>query len=132
MESLNTNITSYFQGNALFASRSVMHYWLTVNDFKRSAYVAANRRSIFCCLPFTVLTPSFSTDMLTQLKICLKTLLLSDLHKNISIVKSSSCTNVPNLFYFGMTLYMFRTVFPSIMRSKGLYIQQQTFVKQIR
>jgi len=33
--------------------------------------------------------------------------------------------------YFGMTLYMFRTVFPSIIRSSRLYIQQQAFVKQI-
>ena len=35
------------------------------------------------------------------------------------------------LFYFGMTLYMFRTVFPSIISSSGLYIQQQAFVKEI-
>ena len=34
------------------------------------------------------------------------------------------CNNVSNLFYFGMTLYMFRTVFPSIIRSSRLYIQQ--------
>jgi len=32
--------------------------------------------------------------------------------------------------YFGMTLYMFRTVFPSIISSSRLYIQQQAFVKQ--
>ena len=32
--------------------------------------------------------------------------------------------------YFRMTLYMFRTVFPSINRSSRLYIQQQAFVKQ--
>ena len=35
------------------------------------------------------------------------------------------------LFYFGVTLYMFRTVFPSIIISSKLYIQQQAFVKQI-
>jgi len=35
------------------------------------------------------------------------------------------------LFYFGMTLYMFRTVFPSIIRSSRLCIQQRAFVKQI-
>ena len=29
-----------------------------------------------------------------------------------------------------MTLYMFRTVFPSIIRSSRLYIQQQSHVKQ--
>jgi len=31
--------------------------------------------------------------------------------------KPTRCTSVSNLFYFGMTLYMFRTVFPSIIRS---------------
>jgi len=30
-----------------------------------------------------------------------------------------------------MPLYMFQTVFPSIIRSSSLYIQQQAFVKQI-
>jgi len=53
-------------------------------------------------------------------------------HRNIiAIVKPTRCTNVSNLFYFGMTLYMFRTVFPSIIRSSRLYTQQQAFVKQI-
>jgi len=52
-------------------------------------------------------------------------------HNIISIVKPTSCTNISNLFYFGMTLYMFRTVFPFIIRSSRLYIQQQAFVKQI-
>jgi len=38
-------------------------------------------------------------------------------HRNIiSIVKPTRYTSVSNLFYFGMTLYMFRTVFPSIIR----------------
>ena len=32
---------------------------------------------------------------------------------------------------FGVTLYMFRTVFPSIIRSSRLYILQQAYVKQI-
>ena len=32
---------------------------------------------------------------------------------------------------FDVTLYMFRTVFPSIIRSSRLYIQQQANVKQI-
>jgi len=48
----------------------------------------------------------------------------------ISIVKPTRCSNVSNLFYFGMTLYMFRTVFPSIIRSWTLYIQQNAYVKQ--
>jgi len=48
-----------------------------------------------------------------------------------SIVKPARCTDVSNLFYFGITLYMFLTVFPSIIRSSRLYIEQQEFVKQI-
>jgi len=47
------------------------------------------------------------------------------MHRNIiSIVKPTRCTTVSNLFYFRMTLYTFRTVFPSIIRSSRLYIQQ--------
>ena len=42
----------------------------------------------------------------------------------ISVVKPTRCTNVTYLFYFGMAFYMFRTVFPSIIRSSRLYIQQ--------
>ena len=52
----------------------------------------------------------------------------------ICMVKPTRCINVSNLFYFGMTLYMFRTVFPSIIMSSRLYIQQHTeqaYVKQI-
>jgi hypothetical protein len=31
--------------------------------------------------------------------------------------------------YFELTLYMFRMVFPCIIKSAGLYIQQQVYVK---
>ena len=48
-------------------------------------------------------------------------LFLSKISDNISIVKPTRCTNVSNLFYFGMTLYMFWAVFPSIIRSSRLY-----------
>jgi hypothetical protein len=34
--------------------------------------------------------------------------------------------NVSNLFYFGTTLYVFGTVFPSVVRSLRLYIQHHT------
>ena len=47
-------------------------------------------------------------------------------HNIMSIVKPTRCTNVSNLFYFGTTLYVFRTVFPSITSSSRLYIQQQS------
>jgi hypothetical protein len=52
------------------------------------------------------------------------------MHHNIPVVKPTRCTTVSNSFYFGMTLCMFRTVFPSIVRSSRLYIQQQAYVKQ--
>jgi len=53
-------------------------------------------------------------------------------HRNIiSIVKPATCTSVSNLLYFGMTLYMFRTIFPSIIRSSRLCLQQKAFVKHI-
>jgi len=38
---------------------------------------------------------------------------------------------ISNLFYFGTTLYMFRTVSPSIIRSLRLYIQRQVYVIQV-
>jgi hypothetical protein len=43
-----------------------------------------------------------------------------------------SMHSVSNLFYFGTTLYMFRTVSPSIIRSIRLYIrvQHQVYVLQ--
>jgi len=44
--------------------------------------------------------------------------------KFISRVKPTRCINVSNYFYFGMTLCMFRTVFPPIISSSRLYIQQ--------
>jgi hypothetical protein len=39
--------------------------------------------------------------------------------------------NISNLSYFGTTLYMFRTVSPSIIRSLRLYIQHQVYVIQV-
>jgi len=52
-------------------------------------------------------------------------------HNIISVIKPTRCTNVSNLFYCGTTHYMFRAVFPPIIRSSRLYIQQQAFVRQI-
>ena len=47
------------------------------------------------------------------------------------IVKPTRCTSFSNLFYFVVALYMFRTVFPSIIRSLRLCVQHQVYVKQI-
>jgi hypothetical protein len=38
--------------------------------------------------------------------------------------KTNQMQNISNLFYFGITLNMFRTVSPSIIRSRRLYIHQ--------
>jgi len=40
--------------------------------------------------------------------------------------------NISNLFYFGTTVYMFRAVSPSIIRSLRLYIQHQVHVYVIQ
>jgi len=45
--------------------------------------------------------------------------------------KTNQMYNISNLFYFGTTLYMFRTVFPSNIRSVRMYIQLQVYVIQI-
>ena len=45
--------------------------------------------------------------------------------------KTNEMHQFSNLFHFRITLYMFRTVLPSIIRSLRLYIQQQAFAKQI-
>ena len=51
--------------------------------------------------------------------------------QHCSYSKTNQMHQCIKLFYFGMTLYMFRTVFPSIIRSSRLCIQQRAFVKQI-
>jgi len=40
--------------------------------------------------------------------------------------KTNQMQNISNLFHFGTTLYMFRTVSPSIIRSLRQYIQHHT------
>ena len=42
--------------------------------------------------------------------------------------KTNQMHNISNLFHFGTTIYVFRTVFPSIIRSLRLYIQHQVHV----
>ena len=79
------------------------------------AYLTAK----FYCYIFLIITFFYLTFIGPCIAIC------------ISIVKPTRFTNVSNVFYFGMTLYMFRMVFPFIIRSSILYIQQQAFVKQI-
>jgi hypothetical protein len=40
--------------------------------------------------------------------------------------RTNQMHNISNLFYFGTTLYVFRTVSPSIISSLRLYIQHHT------
>ena len=45
--------------------------------------------------------------------------------------KTNQTHNISNLLYFGTKLYMFQMVFPSIIRSLRLYIQQHVYVIQV-
>ena len=55
-----------------------------------------------------------------------------NVHRDIYIYsKTNQMHNISNSFYFGTTLYMFRTVSPSIIRSLRLYIQHQVYVVQV-
>jgi len=45
--------------------------------------------------------------------------------------KTNQMHNFSNLYYFGTTLYMFRMVSPSIIRSQRLYIQHQVYVVEV-
>jgi len=81
----------------------------------------------------TLLAASLTVYVIDHFMLCMK---WAENYKyyvtfTVSTVKQTRCTIVSNLFYFGMTLYMFRTVFPSLIRSSRLYIEQQAFVKQI-
>jgi hypothetical protein len=49
-------------------------------------------------------------------------------HRNIFYSKTKQMYNISNLFYFGTTFYVFRTVSLSIIRSLRLYIQHQVYV----
>jgi len=48
-----------------------------------------------------------------------------------SCSKTNQMHNISILFYFGTTIYMFRTVSPSIIRRLILYIQHQVYVVQV-
>jgi len=45
--------------------------------------------------------------------------------------KTNRMHNILNLFYFGTTLYMFRTASSSIIRSLRLYLQHHVYVIQV-
>ena len=49
----------------------------------------------------------------------------------VCINKTNQMHNISNLFYSGTTLYMFRTVSPSMIRSLKLYKQHQVYVIQV-
>jgi hypothetical protein len=115
------------------------------------AFMAAVEILFHCCLVYTLQHHSISKTHLYTLYVLTCTIypqqmttmisifmikhlcVQEDIFRKvyISIVKPTRCTNLSNLFYFGITLCMSRTVFPSIIRSSRLYIQQQVYVKQI-
>ena len=109
----------------IFEERCCKPFW----PFMRSS------QPFWCCIPFSI---PFLIVLQTKFKSYLniptfpiaytitEVLQLCDIW-GISIVKPTRCTIFSNLFYFGITLYMFRTVFPSIVRSSRLYIQQQVY-----
>ena len=107
-----------------------------VYDIQQSDYENPTQSSISLHLTwssssFTAIPPDYADAVVVRISFH-----IYDIHRAvhcniISIVKPTRCTNVSNLFYFGMTLYMFRTVFPSAIRSSRLYLQQKAFVKQI-
>jgi len=45
--------------------------------------------------------------------------------------KTNQMHNISNLFYFGTTLYMFRTFSPSIIRSLRPFTRHQVYVLQV-
>ena len=52
-------------------------------------------------------------------------------HRNIFLQYNQQDAPVSQIIYSCKTLYMFRTVFPSIIRSSRPHIQQQAYVKQL-
>ena len=52
-------------------------------------------------------------------------------HRNIFLQCNPQDAPVSQIIYSCKTLYMFRTVFPSIISSSKLHIQQQAYVKQL-
>ena len=71
----------------------------------------------------------FSNKVSEKIK-CLQILLFVELFMHF-YSKTNQMHNISNLLYFGTPLYMFRTVSPSIIRSRGLYIQNQVYVIQV-
>ena len=107
-----------------------------VYDIQQSDYENPTQSSISVHLTwasssFTAIPPDYADAVVVRISFH-----IVDIHRAvhcnvISILKPTRCASVSNLFYFGMTLYMFQTVFSSVIRSSKLYIQQQAFVEQI-
>ena len=74
-----------------------------------------------------------STVLDTYSPSAMRTMYLTFIGPCIVIYSYSTTNNAPvsHIIYSCKTLYMFRTVFPSIIRSSKLRIQQQACVKQL-
>ena len=71
---------------------------------------------------------------LTQCHMCCATMHIAyerpTVHEEVRRVQPTRC-KVSQFIYFCKTLYMFQTVFPSIIRSSKLHIQRQVFVRPL-
>ena len=77
----------------------------------------------------SLLVQSYRKCTLTLISYCISS---TNRHKVLHFyTKTNQMHNISNLFYFGTTLYMFRTVPLSIIRSLRLYIQHQLYVIQV-
>jgi len=89
-----------------------------------------NERNTICISQFELFSCSQHT-VTHKKKMCPQ---FNPLKTNIGMnfyIKTNQIHPCTKLFYFEMTLYMFRTVFPLIIRTSRLYILQQAYVKQI-
>ena len=88
-------------------------YCLSILNYWKNSSSKIRMRVLNTCYPMFYITHA--------------TKILRTLTKRLHLYsKTNQMHNNSNLFYYGTTLYMFRTVFPSIIRSLRLYIQHHT------
>jgi hypothetical protein len=85
-----------------------------------------------CCTIYWVLAWYYYQVIFSPLvTVCLAPVTISVTKLFLFYNKTNQMNNISNLFYFGTTLFMFRTVSASIIRSLRLYIQHQVYVIQV-
>ena len=132
----NTHVLSYYmsQNYAVWIEKVRGSFSPRNTEFQQS--MPTNRKAVlYFKLNFP---PEIQKQILMEMNTHLETKII---HKNLTFIgpciviyfysKTNQMHNISNLFYFGTTLYMFRTVFLSIIRSLRLYIQHQVYVIQV-